>query len=79
MSDEHLEDQEQLGLEPKEPLKDYSDEIKPGPGASKPNTDQLVEEWFDSHIRGSVVGQSTQIWNHVMVAKERLKEKLRSS
>jgi hypothetical protein len=75
MSDEHLEDQGQ----PLEPLKDYSAEIKPRLGANKPDTDQLVEEWFDSHIRGSIVGQSTQIWNHIMVAKERLKEKLRGA
>ena len=77
MSDEHQEGQEQTSLEQKEPLKDYSGEIQHGSG-TKPNTDQLVEEWFDSHIRGSVVGQSTQIWNHVVAAKERLKEKLRT-
>lgn len=64
--------------ETQEPLKDYSAEIQHGPSADKPSTDQLVEEWFDSHIRGSVVGQSTQIWNHVVAAKERLKEKLRA-
>lgn len=74
MSDEHQEEQEQVP----EPIKDYSAEIKPGSGTNKPDTDQIVEEWFDSHIRGSVVGQNTQIWNHVMAAKERLKERLRS-
>lgn len=40
-------------------------------------TDSVVENWFDSHIRGSIAAQSTAVWNHLMAAKERLKEMLR--
>lgn len=56
-------------------LKDYSGEL-PNPSLSM-GTDQLVESWFDEHIRGSIIGTSTQMWNHLMVAKEHLKAMLR--
>lgn len=58
---------------------DLSGEVPPGGDpVAVPHTDSVVEEWFDSFIRGSVAGQSTQVWNHLVAAKERLKDKLRS-
>lgn len=60
---------------PSEPLKDYSAEVAPPPPPSQ--TDQIVERWFDEHIRGSIVGRDTQVWNHIMAAKNRLKDMLR--
>ena len=67
--------QEAAEVESKVPLKDYSSEIKYAPASR--DTDQIVEEWFDNHIRGSIVGQHTTIWNHIMVCKDHLKKALR--
>jgi len=36
----------------------------------------LVEEWWNDHFPGSVLGRSTEMWNHVHGAKEALKTKL---
>jgi sarcosine oxidase delta subunit len=58
------------------PLKDYG--VDADKTAAPPRSiDQIVEDWWDNHIRGSVVGQHTQIWNHLMVCKDHLKEMLR--
>ena len=60
---------------PPETVKDYSDQLRSKEPAR--DTDQIVEQWFDNHIRGSIVGQNTSIWNHIMVCKDKLKEALR--
>lgn len=74
MSDNHSEDQ----IVSQEPVKDYSVEVQSTSSENSRSLDQIVETWFDSHIRGSIVGQHTQIWNHIVAAKERLKDALRS-
>jgi hypothetical protein len=72
VSDEHPPETEQPA---KGPLKDYSSELA-SPDSTK-DTDQVVEKWFDDHIRGSIVTRDTQVWNHIMACKDRLKEALR--
>ncbi len=72
MSDEHIE---QTQVEGSEPLKDYSTEIKSS--GRELDFDQKIEQWFDSHIRGSIAGRDTQVWNHLVACKERLKEMFR--
>lgn len=70
MSEEHNEVQ---AAEPAAAT-DYSDQVAP---AAARDVDQIVEDWWDAHIRGSVAAQSTQIWNHLMVCKDKLKDALR--
>lgn len=76
MSDKR-DDPAQIELPMEGPLKDYSAEIQTAPARVLHSTDQIIEEWFDNHIRGSIVGQNTSIYNHVMVCKDKLKAMLR--
>jgi hypothetical protein len=51
---------------------------EPTPEPTPPSdTDQVVDNWFNNHIRGSAVGRNTEAWNHLMSVIDRLKEDLR--
>ena len=46
------------------------------PDAPASNTDAIVDGWFADHFPGSIVAQTTEVWNHVHAAVAELKRRL---